>query len=62
VEESKDVDELVDSLITYESKRFSPKAMSIALKTNKKEKEVVHEESSDDESSNQKLMEVSEEC
>ncbi|XP_059451074.1 uncharacterized protein LOC132181859 [Corylus avellana] len=55
VEESKDVellevDELIGSLITYESMRFSPKAKSIALKTTKKENKVVHEESSDDES------------
>ena len=50
VEESKDVDELVGSLITYESRRFSPKEKSIALKTSEKEKEIIHEESSDDES------------
>jgi hypothetical protein len=53
-EESKDielldVDELVGSLITYESRRFSPKAKSIALKTSRMEKEVVHEKSRDDE-------------
>ena len=61
VEEMKDVElldvnELVGSLITYESRRFSPKAKSIALKTTKKEKEAVHEESSDDESSDFELI------
>jgi hypothetical protein len=59
VEESKDVelldlDKLLGSLIIYESKKFSSKANNIALKTSKKEKETVHEESSDDESSNSK--------
>jgi hypothetical protein len=48
--ESMDVDELVGSLITYESKRFCPKAEGIALKTTKKENEVFHEEPIDDES------------
>ncbi|XP_059451028.1 uncharacterized protein LOC132181814 [Corylus avellana] len=59
VEESKDVelldvDELVGSLTTYESMRFSSKAKCIALKTSKKEKKVVHEESSVDKSSDSK--------
>ena len=49
-----DVDKLVGFLITYESKKFSSKARTIVLKTSKKEKEVVHEESSDDESSDSK--------
>ena len=45
-----DVDELVGSLITYKCRRFSPKDKRIARKTTKKEKEVVHEKSIDDES------------
>lgn len=57
VEESKDaelldVDGLVGSLITYESRRFSHKAKIIAPKTTKNETKVVFKESCDDESSN----------
>lgn len=45
--ENLDVDELVGLLITYESRRFKPKAKSIALKYFKKQ--ILNEELSDDE-------------
>ena len=61
VEESKDVElldvnELVESLITYETRRSSFEVKNIDLKTTKKEKEVVYKEPSEEESSDSKSI------
>lgn len=60
IEESKDlnslrVDDLIGSMITYESRRFQPRKKNLALRSSKKDKEVVVE-SSDEESSESEVM------